>query len=248
MGASDEAQAGGPPVVDPAAREILGRAIEAAGGDSWRRPRTLQLSGWADYFPRGRLRERIRMDTYSMDRVFPGASEQAHRANGQVRFVVRHGELLFLRQVFDGRRSQAALGEEAKKHADHFAWKNNFGFGIIRFADGPGFGLACLADDQVEGHACHFIEVLDKAGQTTVFGIDRESSRVRLAAFDTLVGFQQRLYSDFAWADAARGFLQPQRVRIFFDGAKWFDIRWERVVLNEEIPDATFRIPEDGVS
>jgi len=245
MGASGEAEAGDRAVVEPAAQEILSRAIAAAGGESWRRPRTLQLAGWADYFPRGRLDERIRMDTYSMDRVFPGVSEQAHRANGQVRFIIRHGDQLFLRQIFDGRRSQALLGEEARKHADHFAWKNNFGFGIIRFADSPGFGLACLADDQVEGHTCHFIEVLDKAGQTTVFGIDRESSRVRLAAFDTQVGFQQRLYSELAWADEAKGFLQPHRVRIFFDGAKWFDIHWERVVVNGEIPEETFRIPED---
>ena len=117
-------------------------------------------------------------------------------------------------------------------------------FGIIRFADGPGMTLTRLADDQIEGHDCHFIEVLDTAQQKTVFGIDFESSHVRSAAFDTEVGFQQRLYSEFAWADEGRAFLQPRRVRLFFDGAKWFDIHWERVVVNAKVPDGTFRIPE----
>ena len=74
---------------------------------------------------------------------------------------------------------------------------------------------------------------------TPIFGIDRESAYVRLAAWDTPRGWHQRIYSDFYWV-AEPGFLQPGRVRLYYDGAKSVDIRWTSAAINEELPDDLF--------
>lgn len=180
------------------------------------------------------------MDGYSMRRVFRDTSGEAQPANGQVRFYIAREVEVFLSNTFDGKTAHYELGELARAHERHFAWENNFGFEIIRVADGPGFSLRRLADDQIEGHPCHFIEATDRAGRKTTFGIDRGDYQIRSVSFDTEVGFHRRIYPDFRWAGEGKSFLQPHRVRIYFDGTKWFDIDWLSVEVDRPIPDAVF--------
>ena len=48
------------------ARDIVLRAIEANGGEAWRRPRTLHLSGKATMTYEGRTDQLDRLETYEM--------------------------------------------------------------------------------------------------------------------------------------------------------------------------------------
>jgi hypothetical protein len=96
-----------------------------------------------------------------------------------------------------------------------------------------------MTDDQVEGHPCHFIRVRDPSGTATLFGIDAQDYSVRSAAWQTPRGWHQRLYSDFYRLQGS-GFLQPGRVRHYYDGVKSVDIRWTSAAIGDPIADDVF--------
>ncbi|MBL8515083.1 MAG: hypothetical protein JNJ55_13910, partial [Betaproteobacteria bacterium] len=68
---------------------------------------------------------------------------------------------------------------------------------------------------------------------------DRKTSYIRSVAFTTDVGYHHRVYSEFSKAPIVN-FVQPQRVRLYFDGIKWMDIRWRQFKVNEPIADSVF--------
>lgn len=219
--------------------EIIKRTIAASGGETWRRPQTLQLSGTAVLCLNGETKNCRQMTTYKMWRVFPSENNEAHKANGKVRFDAFENDRIFFRAAFDGQKTTNEFSEEAKKQADNFRWDNAFGFSILRFADGEGFALIRMTDDQIENFPCYFIRVIDPKKNETVFGIDKKSFRVRSVAFDTPLGFHQRIYSDFKWNKTPK-FLQPTRVRLFYKGVKTADIHWQDFKVNESIADDVF--------
>lgn len=219
------------------AADIISAAHDAAGGELWRRPKTLELEGHATFY---RGAEPLEVDDYRMWRVFPGVSADAHVANGQVRFDgYSEGRLVF--QVsFDGRHSYNMDGRIEDEQASE-RWASNFGFGIIRFALDDGFILHRLEDQDIEGHACYTVTVTDPAGKDTVFAIDRVSYYVRMVGFDTPRGWHHRLYDDFEWHEEPR-FLQPTRVRLFYDGVLSNDITWKEYHVNRPIDPGLFTL------
>ncbi|MCS7019413.1 MAG: hypothetical protein RMJ87_08920 [Cytophagales bacterium] len=221
------------------AADILKRAVAAAGGETWQRPQTLVLKGSADFFPYGKQAEKIHFDQYAMYRVYPPDNDEAHKANGRVRFDALEGDSIFFKLAFDGKTSSSYLSYKAKPYEKHFAWSNNFGFGIIRFADSPGFQLERLADDQVEGHPCYFIQITDPKQNKTTFAIDAKNFYIRMVGFQTEVGYHHRIYSDFKQARNV-AFLQPTRVRLYFEGVKWMDIHWKEFAVNQPISPQVF--------
>jgi hypothetical protein len=174
--------------------------------------------------------------------VFPVENDAAHKANGKVRFDARRGKDVFMHLVFDSKITRNILSERAKPYQKHFSWSNNFGFGIIRFANQPGYVLTRLADDQIEGYPCFVVQITDPKKMTTNFWIDSQTYLIRSVAFTTDVGYHHRIYSDFVrkHIDATRFFSQPTRVRLYFDGLKWMDIQWTDVAVNQPIADAVF--------
>ncbi len=217
---------------------VIEWAAARAGGDQWLHARTNRMAGWAELC-RGGVKDRcIQADEYVMYRVYPLELEQAHAGTGKFRLDAKlEGKVIF-QSSFDGERSynqKGALPEDRAQDSEASA----FGFSAIRFATRPGFELERLADDTVDGHPCYLVRVKDPSGGSTLFGIDRESAYIRLAAWDTPRGWHERIYSDFYWVSEP-GFLQPGRVRLYYDGAKSVDIRWTSASINEEIPDSVF--------
>ena len=92
--------------------EIAKKTIAAAGGETWRSPKTLQLSGTATLFWSGKA---YKMTTYKMWRVFPSANDDARNANGKVRFDALDGDKIFFRIAFDGKNTLQTLSDEAKE-------------------------------------------------------------------------------------------------------------------------------------
>jgi hypothetical protein len=243
------------------AKEILHRTIAACGGDTWQKPQSLILNGDAIFTPYGSTdtTKKISFDRYVMFREYPTENDAAHKANGKVRFDAKYGDSVFMQLVFDGKESKSQLSAKAKPYEKHFSWSNNFGFGIIRFADNDSFKVTRLTDDQVEGQNCYIIQIIDPKKMVTVFGIDKNSYYIRMLSFVTEVGFHQRIYSDFTrrdWVvhkpikteDGRKSFssekfffVQPKRLRIYFDGLKWMDIHWRYFVVNEKIGEDVFQ-------
>ncbi|MCA6460808.1 MAG: hypothetical protein ACOVOY_00455 [Sediminibacterium sp.] len=225
------------------AREILQMAVAASGGSLWQQPETLELHGTALFTPYGKTdpAHQKLFDTYSMYRIFPGDNKAAHQANGKIRFDAAEGEKMFMQLIFDGSATQNQLSDDARPYREHFSWSNNFGFGIIRFADRDSFLVERLTDELNDGFPCFTVQITDPKKMITVFQIDKKSHLIRGVSFSTTVGYHHRIYGDFKKIKVGnRFFVQPQRVRLFFDGVRWMDIQWQKHRINQPIDDKVF--------
>jgi hypothetical protein len=221
------------------ALEIIERAVAEAGGEAWARPKTLMLRGDATFYWQGERREEIKIPTYKMWRIFPSENLAAHQANGKVRFDAFIGDKLYFQIAFDGKKSYAEFSPEAERERESTRWENAFGFGILRFSRDPAFTTLRMSDDQIEGHDCYFVRVIDPKKNVTDFGIDKRDFAIRAVGFKTSRGFHQRIYSDFKWHTNPR-FRQPTRMRLYYDGLKWTDVHWREFEVNKPIPDDVF--------
>ena len=224
--------------VQPDAREIGRLAHAAAGGDSWKRPRTLHLTGNATLYGDGTAASRSDVQHYEMWRVFPAWSQAAHGANGKFRLDARNGDATLFQISYDGQDTWNDKGKVEQAAASR-EWSENFGFGIIRFALDEGFKVTRMADDQVEGRPAWTVRVTDPGGAQTMFWIDQADHTVRKVGFNTPRGWHERIYSDFYMVkDPA--FQQPGRVRLYYGGALVSDIRWTAATVDQPIDDRVF--------
>jgi hypothetical protein len=223
------------------ARDIVVHVVEAAGGETWRRPDTLYLGGYGVFWPDGTQASEVVNEQHEMWRIFPRAHPDAHVANGQVRIDSwRDGRLVF-QMGFDGAQGWTHQGL-LPGGADNPEFRENFGFGIIRFALDPGYRLTRLPDDAVEGRAAFLIQVEDPAGGKTLFGIDRSNFHILKVGFQTPRGWHERTYSDFKTLSNPR-WVQPMRLKLFYNGVKQNEIVWTRAVVNRPIDPALFTPP-----
>ncbi|MCU0976774.1 MAG: hypothetical protein MUC71_10770 [Steroidobacteraceae bacterium] len=221
------------------AREIVERAHAAAGGDAWLHAGSNIMRGHATLCREGRPEACVTADRYEMYRVYPTELAKAHAGSGKFRLDAFVGDHVLFQTAFDGERSYDQNGVVPGPRAQSDEG-SGFGFSAIRFALEEGFRLERLTDDQVEGRPCFFVRVTDPSGQTTLFGIDHEDYSIRSAAWQSPRGWHQRLYSEFYRVGGESGFLQPGRVRHYYDGVKSVDIRWTSAELGTKIPDEVF--------
>lgn len=216
--------------------EIVRRAHEAAGGDSWVRPTTLYLSGSSTFFDGASITQ---FDRHEMWRIYPQAKPSAHKADGMVRILSSRNGVTTLDLAFDGQRT-FVNGVASGEPGDSRRWASNFGFGVIRHALDPGYTLARLPDDQVDGKPSFTVRVTDPGGADTLFGISRTDYAILMVGFDTPRGWHERTYSEFFSKPGAR-WRQPGLVRLYYDGVKQNEVRWTDFVANEPIDPAVFR-------
>ncbi|WP_417608688.1 hypothetical protein [Parasphingorhabdus sp.] len=226
---------------DLSGNEILALAREAAGGDGWANAQTLSLSGHAIFYgPKGPEPRSI-ADDYRMWRIFDADREAAHGADGKVRIIAKSGEKLLFEVGFDGQTTWTERGITPQAEADAF-WASNFGFGIIRQADKPGFTATRLADDRIDGHPLYMVLLTDPKGGETLFGIDQQSHAIRSMGFRTPKGWHHRTYDDFVELNNPR-WLQARHVTLYYDGRKSNEVFWTTTRVNEEIDPALFQPP-----
>jgi hypothetical protein len=227
------------------AREILRLAVAASGGNLWQQPETLELHGTALFTPYGKTDSlhQKQLDNYSMYRIFPADNKAAHQANGKIRFDAASGDQVFMQLIFDGTKTRNVLSDDARPFREHFSWSNNFGFGIIRFADKDSFLVERLTDEMYDGFPCFTVQITDTKKMITVFQIDKKSYLIRGVGFTTTVGYHHRIYSEFKKIRVGNlFFMQPRRVRLFFDGVRWMDIHWQKHFVNQPIDAEVFSL------
>lgn len=221
------------------ARQIVERVHAAAGGEAWLNAGTNVMRGQATLCRDGDPARCVHADRYVMYRVYPTELQQgAHAGSGKFRLDALAGDRMLFQVAFDGEHSYDQNGPIPPERASNDE-ASAFGFSAIRFALEPGFTVELVTDDQVEGNPCHFLRVTDPTGTRTLFGIDQDTFAVRSAGWQTPKGFHQRLYSDF-YRVGETEFVQPGRVRHFYDGVKSVDIRWTSAEIGEPIPDDVF--------
>ena len=225
-----------PAAPETVAAQILEKAFAAAGGESWRRPSSLMLDGYAIMYRDGAA---IRYERYAMWRVYDWNKREAHAADGKVRIEGWKDGKTALLLMFDGEKTYDMNGPVADQSANA-SWASNFGFGAIRHALDEGWTAKRLPDDWMDGRAVHMIELKDPTGGVTRFGIDAKNYQVLYAGFDTPRGWHERRYSDF-FAKKGVSWSQPARVRLYYDGVKQNEIVWTDFELNRPMPDELFR-------
>ncbi len=226
------------------AKEILKLAVAASGGNTWQQPKTLQLSGNASFTPFGKKdSSSFYFDTYKMYRVFPSENNAARVANGKVKFDAKYGDSIFMQLIFDSKISKNYLSEKAKPYQKYFSWSNNFGFSIIRFADRDSFVVSKLVNDNIEGFECFVVQIKDPKNFITTFWIDAKKYFIRSVGFVTDLGWHQRIYSNFEKLNAGKKlfFIQPKKLKLYFEGIKWMEINWINNKVNEQIEDIVFQ-------
>lgn len=221
--------------------DIVRRAHEAAGGQAWLRAGTNVMRGHAELCRDGRPEACVRADRYEMYRVYPVTLRDAHAGSGKFRLDARAGDRVLFQMAFDGQRSYDQDGpvDGPRAATDE---GTGFGFSAIRFALEEGFRVDRLLDDQVEGRPSHTIRVTDPSGAMTLFAVDAIDFRILSAAWQSPRGWHERRYSDF-YRVGSQGFLQPGRVRHYYEGVKTVDIRWTSAEIGIPIPDSTFILP-----
>jgi hypothetical protein len=230
-----------PPAADATAAQILEFAAASAGGEGWLHADTNVMFGHATLCRDADPARCVEADRYVMYRVYPREVKSAHAGTGKFRLDADAKGKPIFRIAFDGTRSYDQNGPVPPERAANEE-ASAFGFSAIRFARTPGYRAERLTDDDVEGRPAFVVRVTDPSGQYTLFGIDREDGSIRYAAWETPRGWHHRLYSDFYWVPEP-GFLQPGRVRLYYDGLKAVDIRWTQASINQPIPDRTFVLP-----
>ncbi len=221
------------------ARQIVERAHAAAGGEAWLKAGTNVMRGDATLCRDGDPAKCVHADRYVMYRVYPTElAHGAHAGSGKFRLDAFDGDRRIFQVAFDGTRSYDQDGPLPPERAmsDEMS---AFGFSAIRFALQPGFEVERLADDEVEGRPSYFVRVKDPSGTRTLFGIDKEHFYVLSASWQTTKGWHMRQYSEFYQLTDNR-FLQPGRVRHYYDGVKTVDIHWRSAEIGQPIPDSTF--------
>ena len=224
-----------PAHADKSAAEIIAGAYKAAGGESWLRPETLSMTGYGVFYRNGAA---TTYDDYRMLRVYADQKDDAHIADGKVRIEAKKdGAQVFL-IAFDGETTYNAAGPVEDQTANA-QWASNFGFGAVRHALDEGWTQKRLPDDMIDGRPAHLVELTDPAGGVTRFGIDQETAHVLYVGFDTARGWHERRYSNF-FSKPGVDWVQPGRVRLFYDGVKQNEVIWTDFEINTPLAHDLF--------
>jgi hypothetical protein len=223
------------------ARSIVELAHRAAGGELWRRPKTLHLLGTATLYTNGDRTAVVSAEHYEMWREFPSFGAGAHDANGKVRIDAKQGKRTLFQIAFDGEETYNQNGRIPGAQASK-EWSEAFGFGIIRFALERGFSLQRSPDDELDGQFCWVVKVIDPKKTETTFWIEQRSRQIRRVGFDTPKGWHERTYSEFF--TLKNGWVQPGRVRMTYRGVLHSDVRWTKAFVNQAIAADIFRLAD----
>lgn len=223
--------------------DIIRRAHEAAGGETFVRPGSLFLSGYNIIrTPDG---GETLWDHYAMWREFAEEKPDAHQASGKVRIEAWTGDELTLLLAFDGENTWNADGLMEDQGANAM-WSANFGFGAIRNALDAGWTQERRPDDLVDGQPAFFVELTDPAGGKTLFGVRQSDHAILYVGFDTPRGWHERRYSHF-FSLPGSDWVQAGRVRLFYDGVKANEAVWTHFAVGERYDASLFQVPAPPV-
>lgn len=225
--------------INLSAKDIMMRAHAAAGGTTWTRPQSLAMDGYAVFYKNGMS---AKHEHHRMWRVYYAAKTDAHSVDGKVRIESIQNGNPVINLSYDGQTTYTSQGPQSKSESDK-RWSSNFGFGVVRHALDEGYNLERLPDDLIDGKPAYMIRVIDAVGGETQFGIAQSDYKILKVGFETERGWHERIYSNF-YSNPKESWVQPGRVRLYYNGTKFNEVIWTSYSLNQDLPDCLFVLPE----
>ncbi len=223
---------------NPDARTIIERAYVAAGGDAYRYPKSIYLIGsYLDF--KDRL-EPIVYTPYELFRIQPRDHPNGHLADGKIRVSAYLDGKAALQMAFDGANTYDRSGPTGQG-ADAPFWRLTMGFGMIRFALDPGYVVARVPDDLVDGAPSYTVQVTDPGGQSALFSIRIKDAHIVKIVFATPRGLHERVFSNFFTKPGVK-WVQPGRVRSMINGIKEAEFLYTDFVIGRDLADDLFVI------
>jgi hypothetical protein len=220
------------------ARQIMERAFESAGGDSWRYPGTIHLIG--KYYDCKAGIEPVLYEPYELYRVQPRDHPRGRVADGKIRVSSYKDGKPNLQIAFDGAKTYDMNGPTGEG-ADAPFWRLTMGFGMLRFALDPAYTIVRLPDDEVDGQKTHTLKVTDAVGEHIVAGVRKSDARVVRITFPTPRGLHDRIFSDFFTKPGVK-WVQPGRVRSYINGIKEAEFTYSDFNIGNSMADRLFVI------
>ncbi len=222
---------------DLSPQSIIERAYAAAGGDTYRYPGTLQISGsMIDYKPA----VPVEYKPYSMSRVQPRDHPRGRVIDGKIRISAYRDGKPAMQIAFDGKTTYNMDGATTDGPDAPF-WRTTMGFGMIRFALNPGYKVERLADDRVDNAPTYTVRVTDAADESAVFSVRIDNARLVRVVFPTPRGVHERVFSDF-FTKPGISWVQPGRVRSYINGIKETEFLYTDFEVGKAYPDTMFVI------
>lgn len=220
------------------ARQIMERAFEGAGGDSWRYPGTIHLIG--RYFDYKQGIEPVLYEPYELYRVQPENHPRGHVADGKIRVSSYKDGKPNLQIAFDGEKTYDMNGPTGQG-ADAPFWRLTMGFGMLRFALDPDYSLDRLPDDSVDGEETWTVKVTDTVGEFTNVSVRKSDARIVRIVFATPRGLHDRIFSEFFTKPGVK-WVQPGRVRSYINGIKEAEFTYSDFEIGKPMDDRLFVI------
>ena len=225
-------------VQSPDARTIIERAYMAAGGDSYRYPKSIYLRGsYLDF--KDRLAPVV-YAPYELYRVQPRDHPNGHLADGKIRVSAYLDGKPTMQMAFDGAKTYDLNGPTGEG-ADAPFWRLTMGFGMIRFALDPGYRVERLPDDLVDGKPSYTVRVIDPGGESALFSVRIADARIVKIVFATPRGLHERVFSNFFSKPGVK-WVQPGRVRSMINGVKEAEFLYTDFAIGRDLADDLFVI------
>ena len=112
---------------------------------------------------------------------------------------------------------------------------------VLRNALDEGWTQTRKQDRLIDGTPTFMVALTDPSGGETLFGIRQADSALLYVGFDTPRGWHERRYSHF-YSKPGMSWVQPGRVRLFYDGVKANEAIWTDFDLSGDFDDAVFRV------
>lgn len=221
------------------AADIMKSVHDAAGGESWSRPKSLSMTGYGIFYQGGKA---VKHETHRMWRVYDPGKTDAHKVDGKVRIQSIRDGVTVIDLSYDGVATYTPAGKQPSSESDK-RWSSNFGFGVVRHALDEGYALSRLPDDLIDARPAYMIKVTDPAGGTTQFGIAQDDYAILKVGFNSPRGWHERIYSNF-YSNPGISWVQPGRVRLYYGGVKANEVIWTSFSINDDLPDCLFVLPE----
>ncbi|MEL6865880.1 MAG: hypothetical protein AAFP19_15750 [Bacteroidota bacterium] len=212
--------------------ELLTHTIEAAGGKQWQRSPILHLKGSAHFTPFGQTDDQHYgyFDRCEWSRHFGSDEEVPKGKEQQIRFELMDNEQPFFILNTKDNSSPISLSQSAHTYQEYLKWSKDWELDWLRMANRSGFNRQLLTEDIVEKYHCYFLKITSPNHQERLFGIDQYTYRIRYQGWRTPVGYHHLIYDEFVQLPHT-SFIQPSKLKIYFDGIKWMEIKWKDVEI-----------------